>query len=255
MKEKVIIITGAGSGIGAATAEHFAQLGSALSLVDINGNTLAQTVDTCMAISGIKPLSIVADVTNNAITIINSTINHFGQLDVLINNAGRGAVGSICNTTLEQYDDMMELNVKSAFHLIQLAVPHLIKTQGNIVNVSSIAGVLPFAGCLTYCMAQMALNQLTRSVALELAPKGVRVNAVTLGAINTNFHCNSGMSADMAQKHLEGYKEKHPLGRVGEPTEVADAIAFLCNNELASFITGTSLPLDGGRATQGRIIY
>lgn len=254
-KRKIILITGAGSGIGAATAEHFALDGASLALVDINAETLAKTVAKCEAISSKKPLSITADVTKDAVNIINTTIQHFGQLDVLVNSVGQGALGSILTITLEQYDEMMRLNVLGTFHLIKLAVPHLLKTKGNIVNVSSVGGVLPFAGCLSYCMAEMTLNQLTRCVALELAPKGVRVNAVTLGAINTNFLLNSGMSEDMAKKHLEGYKLKHPLGRVGEAAEVADAIAFLANDELASFITGSLLPLDGGRSTQGRIIY
>lgn len=242
---KVVLITGASSGIGAATAVHLAQLGASLSISGRNKDNLNNVAKRC----GQSKLFIVTgELTdeNDVKNIIDSTIKHYGKLDVLINNAGILEKGSIESTSLEQYDRVFNINVRSVYQLTALAVPHLIKTKGNIVNVSSVNGLRSFPGCLAYCMSKSAVDQFTRCIALELGPKQVRVNAVNPGVVVTNLHRSSGMSEEQLNIFFEHSKETHVLGRTGEVTEVAKTIAFLASDD-ASFITGATLPVDGGR--------
>ncbi|XP_063698934.1 3-oxoacyl-[acyl-carrier-protein] reductase FabG-like [Culicoides brevitarsis] len=251
-KDKVVLITGSSSGIGAGTAELLSTFGASLVLVGRNLDNLQKVEEKCIkaAAPGTpKPLTLQADVTLEAdvTRIIDETLKKFQKLDVLINNAGIIGVGSIEQTSLEQYDSIMNTNMRSIYHLTMLAVPHLIKTQGCIVNVSSVNGIRAFAGVLAYCVSKAALDQFTRCTALELAAKKVRVNAVNPGVIVTEIHKRGGMDEQAYQAFLEKCKQTHALGRPGKVDEVAQAIAFLANNELSSFITGASLPIDGGR--------
>ncbi|XP_011179018.1 uncharacterized oxidoreductase TM_0325 [Zeugodacus cucurbitae] len=244
---KVVIVTGASSGIGASAAESFAKQGSKVVIVGRNEANLKATEAACKAAnSKVELLVIAADVTTNAEKIINSTIERFGQLDVLVNNAGVGEMGSILDIDVDQFDRIMNINVRSVFLLTKYAAPHLIKTQGNIVNVSSVAGLRSFPGASVYCTSKAALDQFTRCIALDLAPKNVRVNAVNPGVIVTEFHKRLGMSAEDYAKYLEHSKSTHALGRVGEPKEVADAILYFASDS-SSFITGATLPIDGGK--------
>ncbi|XP_025415382.1 uncharacterized protein LOC112687060 [Sipha flava] len=244
---KIILITGASSGIGAATAIHFSKLGAKLALTGRNLVNLQHVADQCEQSFSLKPFLVTGDLTNEDDTkhILNSTISHYNQLDVLVNNAGILESGSIESTSLDQYDRIMNANVRSIYHLTMLAVPHLIKTKGNIVNVSSVNGVRSFANVLAYCMSKSAVDQFTRCVALELAPKGVRVNSVNPGVVETNILTRQGMSKEDYAIFLEKTKVTHALGRPGTPEEVAKAIAFLAGD--ASFSTGDSLLVDGGR--------
>lgn len=242
---KIVLITGASSGIGAATAIHLSQLGASLSLTGRNSENLQKVADKC---TGIKPFMITGELTSEDDTknILESTIKHYGKLDILINNAGTIERGGIENTSLDQFDRVFNLNVRSMYHLTMLAVPHLIKTKGNIVNVSSVNGLRSFPGVLSYCMSKSAVDQFTKCVAIELAPKQVRVNAVNPGVIITNLHERSGMSPEELKNFFERSKTTHALGRPGEVKEVAKTIAFLASED-ASFITGATLPIDGGR--------
>lgn len=255
--DKVVIITGASSGIGAGTAEYLSKCGASLVLVGRNADNLQKISEKCTAnktsssttTSPPPPLLITADITkeHDVERIIDETIKHYNRLDVLINNAGIIGVGSIENTSLEQYDTIMNTNVRSIYHLTMLAVPHLVKTQGNIVNVSSVNGLRAFSGVLAYCVSKAAIDQFTRCTALELAPKKVRVNSVNPGVIVTDIHKRGGMDEQAYQTFLERCKTTHALGRPGQVDEVAAAIAFLACNEFSGFITGASLPIDGGR--------
>jgi len=246
--DKVILITGASSGIGAGTAEYFAKRGAQLVLVGRNTANLTKVGERC-EFNGKRPLLITADVTKeqDVARIIADTISAYNRLDVLVNNAGIIGVGSIENTSLEQYDTIMTTNVRSIYHLTMLAVPHLVKTRGNIVNVSSVNGLRAFSGVLAYCVSKAALDQFTRCTALELAGKQVRVNSVNPGVIVTDIHKRGGMDEQAYEAFLERCKTTHALGRPGQVDEVATAIAFLACNESAAFITGASLPVDGGR--------
>ena len=177
--------------------------------------------------------------------IVNTTIAKFGRLDVLVNNAGVAELSTIESTSMEQYDRIMSVNVRAVYHLTMLCVPHLIQTRGNIVNVSSSSGTRPLPKVLAYSMSKSAVNMMTNSIALELAPKGVRVNSVNLGMVPTNIHRRAGLTGDAYDKYMEHMKEVHPLGRLGKPEDVAQSIAFLASSS-ASFITGEQLHVDGG---------
>lgn len=240
---KIALITGGSSGIGAATAKLFSRLGARVALTGRNSENLKSVGQQCS-----EPLLLEGDLTKEEDTerILDTTISHFGKLDVLVNCAGILELGSIENTSLEQYDRLMNINVRSIYHLTMLAVPHLVKTKGNIVNVSSVNGMRSFPNVLAYCMSKSALDQFTRCVALELAPKQVRVNAVNPGVTITELQKRGGLSDEAYAKFLERSKETHALGRPGEPEEVAATIAFLASDS-ASFITGATVPVDGGR--------
>jgi len=245
---KVAIITGASSGIGAATAIHFAKLGATLSLTGRNAKNLQDTAKKCIENGAKDPIMIQADLVKEAdcVKIIEDTIAKFGKFDVLVNNAGVLELGSIENTSLEQYDRVMNINVRSIYHLTMLAVPHLEKTQGNIVNVSSVNGIRSFPGVLAYNISKAAVDQFTRCVALELAPKKIRVNSVNPGVIATELQKRGGLVGEKYDKFLEHSKTTHAMGRTGEVLEVAKAIGFLASED-ASFSTGVTLPVDGGR--------
>ena len=248
---KVTLITGASSGIGAATAIAFARLGAKLSLTGRNEANLKRVSEECARVgpagAAEQPLTVLADLCSEAdvIRLVDTTTKKFGRLDVLVNNAGIFEVGSIETSSLEQYDRIMNVNVRSVYHLTMLCVPHLIVSRGNIVNVSSVFGTRSPVGVLSYAMSKSAIDQMTGCVALELAPKGVRVNSVNPGMIVTDLQQRAGITGDDYVKMVEHNREVHPLGRIGDAEEVARAIAFLASSS-ASFITGEHLHVDGG---------
>ncbi|XP_069358229.1 3-oxoacyl-[acyl-carrier-protein] reductase FabG-like [Maniola hyperantus] len=247
---KVVLITGASSGIGAETAKEFSKLGANIVITGRNKDNLDNVVKQCEELSPnkLKPLLIIADMNKESDieNIVKATIDHFNKIDVLVNNAGVLESGTIETTSLEQYDRVMGTNVRSPYHLTMLAAPHLVKSRGNIVNVSSVTGMRSFPNVLAYCMSKAALDQFTRCVALELAPKGVRVNAVNPGVIATGLHKKGGMDAEQYEAFLKKCADTHALGRPGESKEVSSVIVFLAG-EGASNITGATLPVDGGR--------
>jgi NAD(P)-dependent dehydrogenase (short-subunit alcohol dehydrogenase family) len=245
---RVALVTGATSGIGRATAQRLASEGARVALVGRDAETLAE-VARQVGDAGGEAAEIRADVTldGEARRAVEETIERFGGLDVLVNAAGIITNGTIENTTLEDWDAMMNVNLRSVFQLMQLAVPYLEKRPGNVVNVSSVTGLRAFPGVLAYCVSKAGVDQLTRCAALELAPKGIRVNAVNPGVVVTNIHRRGGMREEAYAAFLEHSKKTHPLGRVGAAEEVAELIFFLASDR-ASWITGATHSIDGGRA-------
>jgi len=245
---KVVFVTGATSGIGRATALRFAD--NHARIVAIGRNVAAlRALEEDVSKRGAELMSEVADVTNETEmeTAIARTIEHFGQLDVVINAAGHISSGTIENTSLAAWDAMMSVNLRAAFHVMQLATPQLIKTKGNVVNISSVTGLRSFPGVLAYCVSKAGVDQLTHCAALELAPKGVRVNAVNPGVVVTEIHKRGGMDKEAYERFLEHSKTTHPLGRVGDPGEIADLVLYLASDK-AAWITGATYSIDGGRA-------
>jgi len=241
---KSVIVTGATSGIGRAAATAFARSGASVLLTGRDRNALADTV----ASIGGHAVACAADITSDDApqTIVSSALDAFGGIDVLVNAAGIIATGSVQTTTDEAWDTMMDINLRAPFRLMRTAAPHLADRRGVIVNVSSVNGLRSFAGVLAYCVSKAALDQLTRCAALEMAPLGVRVNAVNPGVTVTNLHRRSGMAEPQYAAFLERSKETHPLGRPGQPEEVADLIVFLASDR-AQWMTGETIPIDGGR--------
>jgi NAD(P)-dependent dehydrogenase (short-subunit alcohol dehydrogenase family) len=248
MEGKVAIVTGASSGIGRATSFEFARKGMNVVAVGRNEADLNALRDGSRDLPG-SIRTHTADVTelSQVDRLISETVDHFGQIDVLVNAAGVLKQGNIENTTLDVWDKMMDINVRSVFYLMQSCIPHLEITKGNIVNVSSVTGLRSFPNVLAYCVSKAAVDQLTRCSALELAPKGIRVNAVNPGVVITNIHKRGGMSDEDYEKFLLNSKNTHPLGRPGRPDEVADLICFLASDN-ANWITGATYSIDGGRA-------
>jgi NAD(P)-dependent dehydrogenase (short-subunit alcohol dehydrogenase family) len=248
MQDKVVLITGASGGIGYATALLFAKNGAKvmgtgrddrkLKLLSLEAKELKGTLKT-----------VISDICNTSEVegTIKETIDTFGQIDVLVNAAGIISNGTIENTSLDDWDKMMDINLRTVFFVTQKCVPHLEKTKGNVVNVSSVSGLRSFPNVLAYCVSKAAVDQLTRCSSLELAAKGIRVNAVNPGVVVTSLHKRGGMSDENYEQFLKNSEKTHPLGRVGSPEEVADLIYFLAS-EKASWITGATYAIDGGRA-------
>lgn len=245
---KVLLVTGATSGIGRATALRFADAGASVAAVGRNESALNELSAEIKARGG-SPLSIAADLTvaDEAGRVVSLTVEGFGGIDVLVNAAGHISTGTIENTALGAWDAMLNINLRAVFQLMQAAIPSLIHRHGNIVSVSSVTGLRSFPGVLAYCVSKAALDQLTRCAALELAAKGVRVNAVNPGVVVTEIHKRGGMDQDQYAAFLEHSKTTHPLGRVGDAREIAELIYFL-SSERAAWITGGTYSIDGGRA-------
>lgn len=250
-KGKVVLITGSSSGIGANAARHLAKLGAKVSIVDKNGERLNEVAKEIKDSGATPPLSIVADVTKDAERIVQETINHFGQLDVLINNAGIVNMDTVIGVNLSEFDRVFDVNVRGAIILTKFSVPYLEKTKGNVLNVSSVGGLKAKVNSMTYCMSKAALDQFTKCSALDLAPKGIRVNSINPAIVRTRLFESYGSDENQYEQRLEDRKNRYPLGRVGEVSDTSAAIAYLADNDLASFLTGVLLPVDGGAMVAG----
>ena len=242
---KVALVTGATSGIGRACAIAFAQAGAKVVCIGRKADALKEIEKTI----GSDALMIEADLTETEAParVVARALEVFGGIDILVNAAGHISTGTIENSALEAWDDMMNVNVRAPFQLMQKALPSLIERRGNIVNISSVTGLRAFPGVLAYCVSKAALDQLTRCASLELAAKGVRVNAVNPGVVVTQIHKRGGMNDEAYAAFLEHSKTTHPLGRTGRPEEIADLVLFLAS-EKASWITGATYSIDGGRS-------
>jgi len=249
---KVALVTGSSSGIGAAIVKHFAECGGSVVITGRNQNNVKKVAEECAKLSkqGEKSvLEVVGDVTKDADLerMIKLTIEKFGKLDILVNNAGVGGFSSSTDENLmETYDKIFNTNLRSVMYLTRLAVPYLEKTKGNIINISSIAGLRPSASFGVYCMSKSALDMFSKCLALELGPKGIRVNSVNPAAVKTNFAATCGI--DEKDPKVVEYRKNakpYPLGRIGESEDISRGVAYLASDD-ASFVTGITLTLDGG---------
>jgi NAD(P)-dependent dehydrogenase (short-subunit alcohol dehydrogenase family) len=248
MKGKVALVTGATSGIGRAAAVMMCREEATVVAVGRNESELNSLRDETRDLNGTIKTQL-ADVTETSHIdrLVNETVESLGQIDVLVNCAGIIKSGNIENTTLDDWDKMLNVNLRSVFYIMQRCMPHLEAVKGNIVNVSSVTGTRAFPGVLAYCVSKAGIDQLTRCVALEMASRGVRVNAVNPGVVETNLHKRGGMSVEDYEKFLTNAANTHPIGRAGQPEEVAELICFLASDK-AKWITGVTYAIDGGRA-------
>ncbi|UTW65212.1 SDR family oxidoreductase [bacterium SCSIO 12643] len=239
--KKSAIITGGGTGMGAATAKRLVEDGWA---VTIFGRRKAKLQEVISDIS--KPnqtLAVQGDVTNrdDVNRLINAHLEKFGRLDGLINNAAVVAGGPIGNVSIEDWKQVMAINVEGVFNTINMSIEYLKKVKGSIVNVSSVSGVRGDWNFSPYCASKGAVTNFTHSLALELGAQGIRINAVAPSLTDTDMASFVTESDEMMAK----IKNRMPLGRAAKPEEIAAPIAFLLSED-ASFINGAILPVDGG---------
>lgn len=238
--DKVVIVTGAGSGMGAATAQRFGKEGAHVVLV---GRTRSKLDHVAGLLPEDKTLVVPADVSDwDAVQgVIQQTLERFGRIDVLVNNAGVAPMGSLTETAIEDWHQVMNIDVNGVFYCTRAAMPHLLKSKGSVVNVSSVSGLGGDWGMSFYNAAKGAVSNFTRSLALEYGGQGVRVNAVCPSLTW------SELTADMKDNEalMAKFEERIPMGRAAAPEEVADVIAFLASDD-ARFVNGVNLPVDGG---------
>ncbi len=248
---RVALVTGGSSGIGRATAIAFAHEGAAVAVTGRRVEALDEVVAELRAM-GAGAIGIAGDARDEAHAkhAVERTIKEWGGLNVLVNNAGVIGAGPLETTTAEEWDRILDTDLKGPFFFCKAAIPALRAAKGaSIVNVCSVAGVRPYANLAAYCAAKAGLDMLTECLALELAPAGVRVNSINPGVVVTNLHKASNAVPDYAA-FLERSKTTHPLGFVGAPEDAAALILFLASDK-ARWITGAHHALDGGRALTG----
>jgi NAD(P)-dependent dehydrogenase (short-subunit alcohol dehydrogenase family) len=241
---RTVLVTGATSGIGRATAVLLAGRGARVIATGRNRGALEQLAER--GVEARIPGDLVDESFRERLVEFAREAGE-GRMDALVNAAGIIGSGSIETTDLASFDQMMDVNVRVLFDLTRRCVDMLKAASGSIVNVSSVTGTRAFPGVLSYCVSKAAVDQMTRCIALELAPDGVRCNAVNPGVVRTNLHRNSGMAEADYAAFVERSAQTHPLGRIGEPEEVAELIGFLASDR-AGWITGECLAVDGGRA-------
>jgi NAD(P)-dependent dehydrogenase (short-subunit alcohol dehydrogenase family) len=247
LKDRAAIITGATSGIGLATARRFVAEGAAVLAVGRSQAALDELIAELHSGGG-RAVGCLADVTREDAPqrIVAEALRAFEAVDILVSAAGIIGSGSVESTTDKAWDEMLDVNLRAPFRLLRAASPQLSLRRGSVINVSSVTGPRAFPGVLAYCVSKAGLDQLTRCAALELAPKGVRVNAVNPGVVVTELHRRAGYSEQQYEAFLEHSKSTHPLGRTGRAEEVADLILFLASDR-SGWITGETIAIDGGR--------
>jgi NAD(P)-dependent dehydrogenase (short-subunit alcohol dehydrogenase family) len=245
---KVVLVSGASSGIGRACARA---LGAEGARVVLGGRRRARLEEVAaeLATTDAEALVVTGDVRDESTCAawVKAALDRFGGLDGLVNAAGVLGNGSVMDTPTAEWRRIMDSNVDALFFMTRAAAAALQQRKGSIVNVASVAGgVRPYGGLAAYCVSKAAVDMLTRCSALDFAPHGVRVNAVSPGVVVTELHTVGGAVADYPA-FLERGKTTHPIGRVGKPEEVAALILYLMSYE-AGWITGANVSIDGGRA-------
>jgi NAD(P)-dependent dehydrogenase (short-subunit alcohol dehydrogenase family) len=244
LNDKVAVITGAGAGIGAATAQLFAREGAKVVVADYDGNaagTIAKHI-------GAQAVGVTADVRKSADVkaMIDGAVKAFGRIDILVNNAGRGILGTVVTTAEEDWDDIMSVNLKGVFLCSKYAIP-VMKANGGgvIVNVASTISVVGIPDRAAYVASKGGVAALTRAMALDHVADKIRVNAVAPGVIWSNYYDKMMQQVPDPVAFKQGLQDRAPMGKIGEPKDIANAILFLASDE-SSFATGSMMTIDGG---------
>lgn len=250
---KVAIVTGAGSGIGRATAQMFAREGAAVGVLDVRGEAAEEVASQIRAAGG-SALGLAADVTDDAQvrTATEAVRAEFGELSVLYNNAGIGSTGAVDVAEEDDWDRCFDINVKGTFLCSRAAVPSMLAAGGgSIINQASVAALVGIPNFAAYCAAKGAVAALTRSMSVDLAPRGIRVNAIAPGTVYTPLMepMLTARGGGDLEKGLAMTVAKYPVGRLGNPDDIAAAALFLASDE-AAFVTGSVLTADGGMTSQ-----
>ncbi|HTR97459.1 MAG TPA: glucose 1-dehydrogenase [Candidatus Acidoferrales bacterium] len=245
---KAVLVTGASSGIGRACARRLGSEGARVALAGRRRERLDE-VAAGLAAAGAEALVVTGDARAEATAEawVRASLERFGRLDGLVNAAGVLGNGAVTDTPTAEWRRVLDSNLDSIFYMTRAAAPALEAARGAIVNLGSVAGgVRPYPNLAAYCVSKAGVDMLTRCSALDLAPKGVRVNAISPGVVVTELHTVTHAVADYAA-FLERGKSTHPMGRVGNAEEVAALVAYLLADE-AGWITGANVSIDGGRA-------
>lgn len=243
---EVFLITGASSGIGADAAIHLSKLGASVAIVGRDAFKLNIVAQKIHEAGSSEPLQIVADVTTDAARIIKETIQKYQKLDVLVNGVGIAIKSGETLDNLDVFDRVMNTNVRSILELTKLAVPYLEVSKGNVINVSSVDGSIVVPHGVVYPMSKACLDHFTRCAAVELAPKGIRVNSINPAGVMAPIFETAQLDTDAIATHMEQWKITYPAGRPGSVHDTSNAIAFLASKS-ADFITGHLLFVDGGK--------
>jgi len=238
LEGKVAVVTGAGSGIGAATAEAFHREGAKVVVADISGaqeDVAKRLGDGCIAVHTDVAKS------DDIKRMLATAVDNFGRLDILHNNAGiDGVVANTGEYSEEDFDHVWSINGRAVFLGMRYAIPIMLEQGGRaIVNTASMASTVAFPGMSAYCAAKGAVLMLTKAAATEYAAKNIRVNAILPGAIKT------GITASLPEELIQGVIGLTPMGRIADPSEVANLAVFLASDE-SSFMTGSAILIDGG---------
>jgi len=237
---KVVVVTGAGEGIGAGIVRRFSEEGASVVLA---GRTLAKLEKLAAELNADRSLCVTTDVSDEAQVkaLIEKTVQRFGGVDVLVNNAGVAPMGKVDEGSVADWKKGFAIDVDGVFFCVRESLPHLRKSKGSIVNISSVSGLGGDWGMSFYNAAKGAVSNFTRALAMDLGPDGVRVNAVCPSL--TVSELTKGMMED--ERLMAKFRDRIPLGRPAQPSEIASVVAFLASED-ACFVTGVNLPVDGG---------
>lgn len=250
MDQKSVLVTGGAAGIGAAIAIRFAEAGYRVSIFDINGAS-ARNVAEQLAQHG-KAIAIEGDVSEegDAKHAVEKTVSEFGPLDVLINNAGQEVTGSVTDLTTAEWEHQMAVNLRGVFLMSKYAIGKMTSRGGAVVNISSVHAFVSWPGSAAYDTTKAGLIGLTRAMALDHGPAGIRVNAICPGYIDTPLMERWLETVPDREATMRQVLAHHPIGRIGKPRDIAEAALFLAS-EAASFISGTFLVVDGAMSVAG----
>lgn len=240
LKDKTAIITGGGTGIGLATARAFYQEGAKVILFGRRKEKLEKAVEKL----GGSAIIVQGDMTNNndLDQLINETLHNFKKIDILVNNAGLFNGSPLHEISDSQWDEIMDINIRSVFQLTRRVLPAMLSQKyGNIIHISSILGLIAVPQVAAYNVSKGALNQFSRSIAVEYGSSGIRSNSICPGLIATDMTADLMQDADL----MKEWSKEYPIGRFGKPEDVANACLYLASDE-SSFVTGITLPVDGG---------
>ncbi len=244
LQDQVAVITGgAGAGIGQATARRFAEEGAHIVISDTHPRRTDETAQAIASEYGVKTLGVLCDVTfrDQVEALVQKTMETFGRLDILVNNAGRNVLSTVAEMTDEQWDTVIDVCLKGTFYCSRAVLkPMMEQKRGNIVSLSSVAGLHGSPEQAHYCAAKAGIIGFTRTLALEVASYNIRVNAIAPGLIYNDF-----LRRIYPQEFFDTAASRTPLGRMGQPRDIANAICYLVSDE-ASYVTGQTHSVNGG---------